>query len=121
VKEADAYEKSNALLTDVILNFKTVISFGDKNVVQIIKKFESLLIEPSKRNIKNAHVAGIAFGYSQSSRMIYLGLVFWIASVVIRKWHYKPQDVYMAIQIIFSAAMGAGVSMSNIPSVSKAK
>jgi len=30
-------------------------------------------------------------------------------------------DVYMCINIIFSAAMGAGVSMSNIPSVSKAK
>jgi ABC-type transport system involved in Fe-S cluster assembly fused permease/ATPase subunit len=64
VKETDAYEKSNALLTDVILNFKTVISFGDKNVVQIIKKFEGLLIEPSERRIRNAHAAGIAFGYS---------------------------------------------------------
>jgi len=32
-KEADDYSKSNALLTDVILNYKTVISFGDKNVV----------------------------------------------------------------------------------------
>ena len=49
---------------DVILNFKTVISFGDKNVVQIIKKFEGLLIEPSERRIRNAHAAGIAFGYS---------------------------------------------------------
>lgn len=53
--------------------------------------------------------------------MIFLGLTFYIASVVIRKWHYNPMDVYMCINIIFSAAMGAGVSMSNIPSVSKAK
>lgn len=103
------------------MNFKTVIAFGDKNVVQIIKKFESLLIEPQERNIRNAHLAGIAFGYSTAARMIYLGLVFWIASVVIRKFGYSPESVYMAIQIIFSAAMGAGVSMSNIPSVSKAK
>jgi ABC-type multidrug transport system fused ATPase/permease subunit len=105
----------------VILNYKTVISFGEKNVVQIISKFESLLVEPSRLRIRNAHLGGLAFGYSQCSRMIYLGLVFWIASVVIRKWHYSPMDVYMAINIIFSAAMGAGVSMSNIPSVSKAK
>lgn len=63
-KEADAYEKSNALLTDVILNYKTVISFGDKNVKQIIQKFEDLLVEPSEKRIKNAHIAGLFFGYS---------------------------------------------------------
>jgi hypothetical protein len=46
-KEADEYEKANALLSDVILNYRTVVSFGDKNIQEIVKKFESLLIEPS--------------------------------------------------------------------------
>jgi sporulation protein YlmC with PRC-barrel domain len=32
VKQVDVYEKASALLSDVILNYKTVISFGDKNV-----------------------------------------------------------------------------------------
>ena len=98
-----------------------MIAFGEKNVVQIIKKFEDLLVEPSEKRIRNAHIGGIAFGYSMCIRMIFLGLTFWIASEVIRKWNYNPSDVYMCINIIFSAAMGAGVSMSNIPSVSKAK
>jgi hypothetical protein len=32
-KEVDVYEKASALLSDVIMNYKTVIAFGDKNVV----------------------------------------------------------------------------------------
>jgi hypothetical protein len=53
--------------------------------------------------------------------MIFLGVVFWVGSVVIRKFGYNPADVFIAINIIFSAAMGTGVALSNIPSISKAK
>ena len=63
-KEVDEYKKSNALLTDVILNYRTIVSFGEKNIKKIIQKFESLLIEPSKRRVRNAHIAGIFFGFS---------------------------------------------------------
>ena len=31
----DEYAKSNALLSDLIINYKTVISFGQKNVDKI--------------------------------------------------------------------------------------
>ena len=53
--------------------------------------------------------------------MIFLGVVFWVGSVVVRKWGANPADVFIAINIIFSAAMGTGVALSNIPSISKAK
>lgn len=45
--EADPYLKSNALLSDVILNYRTVISFGEKNIENVIKKYEELLTEPA--------------------------------------------------------------------------
>ena len=44
--EVDDYDKSNALLSDVIMNYKTVISFGQKNVDLINNKYEGLLVEP---------------------------------------------------------------------------
>ena len=37
--EPDAYERSNALLSDVIINYRTVISLGQKNVDSINGKF----------------------------------------------------------------------------------
>ena len=38
-KGVDAYEKSNALLSDVILNYRTVIGLGQKNIDGIVTKF----------------------------------------------------------------------------------
>ena len=40
--EPDEYEKSNALLTDVVINYRTVISLGQKNVDHMNNQFESL-------------------------------------------------------------------------------
>jgi ABC-type multidrug transport system fused ATPase/permease subunit len=40
--------QANALLNDVILNYRTVISFGEKNVQFILEKYDDLLIEPHK-------------------------------------------------------------------------
>jgi len=39
----DFYTDSNALLSDIILNYKTVISFGSKNIEYLIGKYEHLL------------------------------------------------------------------------------
>ena len=38
--ESDPYLKSNALLSDVILNYRTVVSFGEKNIDSVISKYE---------------------------------------------------------------------------------
>jgi ABC-type multidrug transport system fused ATPase/permease subunit len=79
------------------MNYKTVTSFGENNTDAIFKKFEILMEEPLNKNVKNAHIAGFIFGYSQSSRMIFMGIIFWIGSVVIVQWGYAPEDVYIAI------------------------
>ena len=45
-KIVDDYEISNALLSDVILNYRTVISFGQRNIDEINWRFKKLLEEP---------------------------------------------------------------------------
>ena len=60
----DQYEKSNALLSDLILNYRTVIGFGEKNIRQINQKFNSLLIAPVEQRVKEAKTTGIYFGFS---------------------------------------------------------
>lgn len=44
--EIDSYARSNALLSDVIINYRTIISLGQKNVDQINARFEELLEGP---------------------------------------------------------------------------
>jgi len=68
------------LLNDVILNYRTVISFGEKNVQFILEKYDDLLIEPHKQAVKAAHKSGLFFAYSQAIRFAYIAFVFWMAA-----------------------------------------
>lgn len=47
----DDYARSNALLSDVIINYRTVISFGQKNVNRINERFVELLSGPLDEKI----------------------------------------------------------------------
>lgn len=50
-----------------------------------------------------------------------MGLIFWIGSLMIIELDYKPENVYLCINVLMHAAMGIGMSMSNMPSVQRAK
>lgn len=60
----DPYEQANALLSEVLMNYRTVISFGEKNISHLMSKYDSLLAYPNKLAVSNAHKSGILFGYS---------------------------------------------------------
>lgn len=53
--------------------------------------------------------------------MVFVGVVFYLGTLAIRKMHISGDNVFISIWILFSCAMGAGSSMSNVPSVTKAK
>lgn len=64
-KNVDESNKAaNALLSDIIMNYRTVLSFGDKNVNMILDKYSELLLIPRKASIKRAHFSGLFFAYS---------------------------------------------------------
>ena len=104
----DPYLKSNALLSDIILNYKTVISFGEKNIDALIKNYELLLKEPAAKRIRTSHIAGFFFGYSQAVRMIFTGIVFFLGTITVRKFGYDSPLVFVAIYILSITAYGAG-------------
>jgi ABC-type multidrug transport system fused ATPase/permease subunit len=60
----DPYQMSNALLSDILMNYRTVISFGEKNVDFILNRFDSLLEQPALKGIREGHYGGFFFGYS---------------------------------------------------------
>jgi ABC-type multidrug transport system fused ATPase/permease subunit len=117
LKKIDIYEKANALLSDVILNYKTVFSFGDQNTERIFEKFRILMETPLNKKINDCHMNGFAFGYSSAVRIIFTGIVFYLGTIVINKWHFKTEDVFLGINIMMSSVMGVGVAFSNVPSV----
>lgn len=117
----DPYDASNALLSDVILNYRTIISLGQRNVDQIMVKYERMLDGPGDLRNTNARIAGLAFGYSLCIRFIFIGVVFYIGSIFIVQNSLETADIYKAIYIIFTSALGAGFAMSAVPSANIAK
>lgn len=103
------------------MNYRTVIGFGEKNVDYLLNKFDELLLEPNLLGIKNAHMSGFYFGYGQCIRFIFIGIVFYIASIFIFNEGDDPTDTYIGVYVLFTAALGTGTSLANAPSVSKAK
>jgi ATP-binding cassette, subfamily B (MDR/TAP), member 1 len=120
-QEEDPYEKSNALLSDIIMNYRTVIGFGEKNVEFLLDKFDRLLDEPNKTGIKNAHLTGFYFGYSQCVRFLFIGIAFYIAAVFIHDYDEDQRKTYIGLYVLFLSALGTGISLSSAPSVAKAK
>lgn len=105
----------------MVINYKTVCSFGEENIDLIFNKFSDLMSTPLNRNVRNAHWAGFAHGYSTCARMIFMGLIFYVGSIMISKYDYPAEDVYICINVLMHAAFGIGMSLSNIPSVARAK
>ncbi|CDW80298.1 abc transporter family protein [Stylonychia lemnae] len=117
----DPYNKANALLSDVILNYKTIISFGPKNIDYLIKIYGDLLLHPYKMGVRNAHISGFLNGYAISARYLYIAFIFQITGIFIEQYNYDPLDMFVANYTVYMAAFGAGFTLSQLPSLSQAK
>lgn len=84
-------------------------------------QYESLLVGPLARRVLNAHLAGVAYGYSVCVRFIYVGLVFYIGAKFTIEYSLNSEDVFLSIYIIFTAALGAGFAMSAVPNATDAR
>ena len=60
----NSYKPANALLSDRVINYRTVSSFGPKNVDFILGRYSELLVIPHEAGVKRAHISGLFFGYS---------------------------------------------------------
>jgi len=117
----DPYQMSNALLSDILMNYRTVIGFGEKNIDHLLGRFDALLEEPALKGIKTGHYGGFWFGYSQCVRFLFVGIIFYIAAVFVKDYGDAPDDTYIGLYTLFLAALGTGISLSSAPSIGKAK
>ena len=118
----DEYQTSNALLSDVIINYRTVICFGQSNIDALVSRFGKLLDEPSKKKVRTAKISGILFGYSNSARMLFLGITFYVGSFFIKGDEGElSKNIYLSIFVIFMTCTGSGLALSGMPNIKKAK
>lgn len=48
-------------------------------------------------------------------------MVFYIAAIFIENYDENPDEIYVGVYVLFVAALGSGIAMANVPSVSNAK
>lgn len=97
------------------MNYRTIISLGEKNVDFIIEKYHKLLEEPNRQGIRRAHFSGLLFAYSQSVRFIFVGISFYFAALIIEGNNMNADqraDVFTSVYVMFVGAIGSGVSVS---------
>lgn len=117
----DSYKHANALLSDIVINYRTIISFGPKNVDFILGRYSELLVIPHEAGVKKAHISGLFFGYSQSIRFVFIAFVFYIAAQFLIIYNLDARKVFTGCYVVFVGSIGSGVAMSQIPSISKAQ
>jgi hypothetical protein len=69
------------------MNYRTVISLGEKNIKFLMGNFTKLLEGPNKDGIKEAHRSGFLFGYSVFVRFAFIAFIFYVGTVLIVKKH----------------------------------
>ena len=117
-----AYKEANALLSDLVMNYRTVMTLGDKNVELILWRYQELLVIPHQSGVKRAHIQGLFFAYSQCIRFIFIAFCFYVAALLLEaNPKLSSDDLYTGCYVVFVGAIGSGVSMSQMPSISKAK
>ena len=120
--EAIDEDKSNAVISDVIMNYKTIISLGQKNINQVIKKYDDLRVEQLEINLKKLQLAGAANGWACAGRITFVALAFILGNAITVRMLGVAQDrVITATFILFFSLMSIGMQTQNIPSISKAK
>ncbi|CDW72619.1 abc transporter [Stylonychia lemnae] len=115
----DPYDKSNALVSDILINYKTVISFGPKNIDQLMQRYASFLEEPMKKGHKSSHLSGLMFGYFQAIRFFFFASNFYLSTIFIYDQNDDPEQTYIAIYTVMMAAFAAGGALSLVTSFTK--
>ena len=81
-QEALDEDKANAVISDIILNYRTVISFGQKNVDQVILKYKNLCTTPLNRKLRKLFWAGGTNGWSNAGRITFVALSFTLGNII---------------------------------------
>jgi nitrate/nitrite transporter NarK len=99
-------------MSDMILNYRSIIALGEKNIESMTNKYQQLLEIPTGIAIKNAHLHGFFFAYSQFSRFGFVALTFYVGSILINTYGDDPKSTYIAIFILRFTCLGSSAAIS---------
>jgi ABC-type transport system involved in Fe-S cluster assembly fused permease/ATPase subunit len=118
--DATLIKEANLLCGDAIVNYKTVQSFGNEDL--LVDKYKELLYPVQQASYSQHIMAGFGMGFSQLANFGLQAGMFFFASIFIERDHpnLKVEDVFTALFCIMFSASWLGSSLSLGPDVGKA-
>lgn len=113
------YRNANILVSDSILNYLTVASFGHEEI--IVSKTMKFLKENVVKSFFKNQLIGVIVGFSDFVQYAVYMVVFWSAGAFIRdsKVATEATDIFTAIFVIMFGAYSAGSAKQYGPSSGK--
>ena len=118
-KTDKAYKDSSNLITQSMLNIRTVTSFGSEDIVE--RKYSAQLIQPQKIGTRKGMISGFLFGMTQIVMFFVFGLIFYLGTVFLRDNNLDIANVFTAIYAIMFSGMTAGNNAHFMPDAAAAK
>ncbi|CAD8206584.1 unnamed protein product [Paramecium octaurelia] len=102
----EAYKDSGNLIMEAVTNIRTVVSFGNEQVIlgMYSNKVQLPLMKARQRGI----YAGLAFGFSQMQMFIINAIVFYVGALLCRDDIITINGMFKSILAITFATMSAG-------------
>lgn len=115
-------DKSNALFSDTISNFRTVITFGHKGIDEINSKFIALRQNNLRTKLARVRRQAFFISLSQIGRNVFLGIVFFLGYEFTHKvLGVSVEMVLISSFVMFIGYWGVGTQLTQISGTILAK
>ncbi|KAI6239497.1 Multidrug resistance protein 1A [Aphelenchoides fujianensis] len=119
LRDTELLEEAGKVASEAVENIRTVHGLNKQRIFQM--KYTLHLVEPFYANIRQAHVYGFVFAFSQSLMFFMYALAFYLGSVFVNDHSMQPVAVYRVFFAIAFCGQSVGQISSFIPDVVKAR
>ncbi|CAD5208160.1 unnamed protein product [Bursaphelenchus xylophilus] len=119
MRDTELLEEAGKIASEAVENIRTIAGLNKQLVFHY--KYTMHLVEPFYSNVRQAHVYGGVFAFSQSIMFFMYAVAFYLGSVFVNDHSMEPVAVYRVFFAIAFCGQSVGQISSFIPDVVKAR
>ncbi|KAJ0403075.1 hypothetical protein P43SY_009142 [Pythium insidiosum] len=111
--------RANALAAEAVAQIRTVAALGLER--RMTDAYRQLSLRPLRRAARQAHVNGVALGFSSFAMFAVYALVFWCGGLLVQRHEISFAELMRSLMAIMLSANGVGQAASHLTDVDDAK
>ncbi|CAD5205765.1 unnamed protein product [Bursaphelenchus okinawaensis] len=119
MRDTELLEEAGKIASEAVENIRTVAGLNKQLIFHY--KYMLHLVEPYYTNVRQAHVYGGVFAFSQSIMFFMYAIAFYLGSVFVNDRSMEPVAVYKVFFAIAFCGQSVGQISSFIPDIVKAR